>query len=107
MPPYPSDAQLEDEAQALLDRAEALVPDDLPHATVLRTGLAAKEILSASSAPGTTSSSWARAAWAPAASILLGSVSRAVVAHSPVPVLIAQAQAAPAEELEPGEAVVA
>jgi nucleotide-binding universal stress UspA family protein len=105
VPPYPSDVQLEDEARAILDRAEERVPDDVPVASVLRTGLAAKEILKRADCARHDLIVMGSRGLGPAASLVLGSVSRAVAAHSPVPVLIARAHEAPdaaggAEEAE-------
>ena len=93
VPPYPTDAQLEDEARALLDRAEERVPDDVPVATVLRSGLAAKEILKRAECACHDLIVMGSRGLGPAASLVLGSVSRAVVAQSKTPVLIARAPA--------------
>lgn len=97
VPPYPTDVQLEEEAREILDRAEERVPDDMPHASVLRSGLAAKEILKRIDCAGHDLVVMGSRGLGPAASLLLGSVSRSVAAHSPVPVLIARSQAAAAE----------
>ncbi len=43
--PYPTQDGLEREAQEIVERAEALVPDDLPVRTVVGTGPAADAIL--------------------------------------------------------------
>ena len=106
VPPYPTDAQLEDEARAILDRAEDRVPSDVPVASVLRTGLAAKEILKRADCAGHDLIVMGSRGLGPAASLVLGSVSRAVAAHSPIPVLIARAHEAPdaAGEAEEPEA---
>ena len=102
VPPYPTEAQLEENARKILDRAEDRVPDDVPVATVLRTGLAAKEILKRIECANHDLVVMGSRGLGPAASLVLGSVSRAVAAHSPVPVLIARAQPASAEiEVEP------
>jgi nucleotide-binding universal stress UspA family protein len=101
VPPYPTDAQLEDEARALLDRAEERVPDDVPVATVLRSGLAAKEILKRAECACHDLIVMGSRGLGPAASLVLGSVSRAVVAHSSIPVLIARAPAVVRAEMGP------
>jgi nucleotide-binding universal stress UspA family protein len=93
VPPYPTDSQLEDDARAILDRAEERVPDDVPVASVLRTGLAAKEILKRADCAGHDLIVMGSRGRGPAASLVLGSVSRAVAAHSPIPVLVARASA--------------
>ena len=93
VPPYPTDAQLAEKAQEILDRAEARVPDDVPVATVLRSGLAAKEILKRIECAKHDLVVMGSRGLGPAASLLLGSVSRSVAAHSPVPVLVARAPA--------------
>lgn len=98
VPPYPTDAQLEDEARALLDRAEERVPDDVPVATVLRSGLAEKEILERADCACHDLIVMGSRGLGPAASLVLGSVSRAVVARSSIPVLIARAPAVTREE---------
>ena len=105
VPPYPSDAQLEAEARAILDRAEERVPDDVPVATVLRSGLAAREILERADCACHDLIVMGSRGLGPAASLVLGSVSRAVAAHSSIPVLIARGPAVAAEEAEPETAV--
>jgi nucleotide-binding universal stress UspA family protein len=86
--PFPTEEDLEREAQQIVERAEARVPEDVGVSTVVRRGPAARAILDrvetgehdlvviGSRGHGT--------AW----SLLLGSVSRDVLAHSPVPVLV-------------------
>ena len=85
-------------ARAILDRAEERVPDDVPVATVLRSGLAAKEILKRAECACHDLIVMGSRGLGPAASLVLGSVSKAVVAHSPIPVLIARAPAVTREE---------
>ena len=101
VPPYPTDAQLEDEARAILDRAEERVPDDVPVATVLRSGLAAKEILKRADCACHDLIVMGSRGLGPAASLVLGSVSRAVAAHSSIPVLIARGPAVEVEDAGP------
>jgi nucleotide-binding universal stress UspA family protein len=93
VPPYPTDAQLEVEAREILDRAEERVPDDVAVATVFRSGLAAKEILKRAECACHDLIVMGSRGLGPAASLVLGSVSRAVVAQSKIPVLIARAPA--------------
>jgi nucleotide-binding universal stress UspA family protein len=92
--PYPSDEELERQAQEILDRAEREVPEDVPVFTVVRRGEAAKAILERVEQGEHDLVVIGSRGFGSAASLLLGSVSRAVVAHSPVPVLVAHAQPA-------------
>lgn len=86
--PVPSEAQLEREAGEIAERAEALVPEDIPVSTVVRRGPAAKAILERIEAGEHDLVVMGSRGLGPAGSLLLGSVSRAVLAHSPVPVLV-------------------
>lgn len=90
--PYPNDDELEHQAQQIVDRAEALVPDDVPVSSITRRGLAAEAILERVETGGHDLVVMGSRGLGPARSLLLGSVSRAVLAHSPVPVLIARAE---------------
>jgi nucleotide-binding universal stress UspA family protein len=90
--PFPSDEELERQAQEILDRAEREVPEDVPVFTVVRRGEAAKAILERVEQGEHDLVVIGSRGFGSAASLLLGSVSRAVVAHSPVPVLVARAQ---------------
>lgn len=92
--PFPSDEELERQAQEILDRAEREVPEDVPVSTVVRRGEAAKAILERVEQGEHDLVVIGSRGFGSAASLLLGSVSRAVVAHSPVPVLIARAHPA-------------
>ena len=96
--PLPNDDELEQHAQEILDRAEALVPEDVPVWTVLRRGDAAKAILERVEQGEHDLVVMGSRGLGRAASLLLGSVSRDVVAHSPVPVLIARARVGHATE---------
>jgi nucleotide-binding universal stress UspA family protein len=98
--PVPSESELEQETQQLLDRAEERVPDDVPVCTVLRRGSAAKAILQRIRDGEHDLVVMGSRGLGPAGSLLLGSVSRAVLAHSPVPVLVARAGSTPATETE-------
>ena len=92
--PFPSDDELERQAQEILDRAAEDVPDDIPVWTVVRRGDPAKAILERVEQGEHDLVVMGSRGFGRAASLLLGSVSRAVVARSPVPVLIARADAA-------------
>jgi nucleotide-binding universal stress UspA family protein len=106
--PYPSEYELEAPARELLERAEALVPDGIPVSTVVRgVQPPAAAILERVECAGHDLVVMGSRGRGPAASLLLGSVSRAVVAHSPVPVLIAHAQVASVEAREAGKVAVA
>jgi len=96
--PWPSayqttvpDAELVKAAQALVDEAAAEVPDDVSVATVVRVGRPSDEILaSARDAQNDLIVMGARGRGA-ATSLLLGSVSHAVLNQSPSAVLIVHA----------------
>ena len=88
--PYPSTAQLEAEAQAFLDRAEALVPADIPVSSVVRSGPVAKAILDRVECAGHDLVVVGSRGLGPVSSLVRGSVSRSVLASSPVPVLVAR-----------------
>lgn len=91
----PTQDELEHQARELVERAAALVPEDVSVSTVVRRGPVVESILErvrqgehdlvviGSRGRGT------------AGSLLLGSVSHAVAVHSPVPVLVVRALAAP------------
>lgn len=89
----PTDEELEQQAQEILDRASETVPDDIPVWTVVRRGDPAKAILERIEQGEHDLVVMGSRGFGTAASLLLGSVSRAVIARSPVPVLIARAQA--------------
>jgi len=91
--PYPTDADLERQAQEIVDRAEALVPDGVAVSTVVRSGPAAKAILRRIETGEHDLVVMGSRCLGPAASLLLGSVSRTVLARSPVPVLVARRRA--------------
>jgi nucleotide-binding universal stress UspA family protein len=99
MAPLPTEGELAREAQEVADRAAALVPDDVPVSTVVRSGPAAKAILDRVEQGEHDLVVMGSRGLGLAGSLLLGSVSRAVLAHSPVPVLVHPARAgrAPAE----------
>jgi nucleotide-binding universal stress UspA family protein len=91
--PFPTQDELDREAQSIVDRAAALVPDDVPVSTVVRRGQAAKAILERVECGEHDLVVMGSRGLGPAGSLLLGSVSRAVLCRSPVPVLIAPARA--------------
>ena len=93
--PLPREDELEREARETLDRAEALVPEGVPVSTALRRGRVAEEILKRVEAGEHDLVVIGSRGLGRAGSLLLGSVSRAVLAGSPVPVLIARAAARP------------
>jgi nucleotide-binding universal stress UspA family protein len=82
--------ELEREAQQRVDDAEALVPDDVAVSTVVRSGPVAKAILERVTDGQHDLVVMGSRGLGPAGALLLGSVSRAVLADSPVPVLIAR-----------------
>jgi nucleotide-binding universal stress UspA family protein len=92
--PYPTPDELEREAEAIVARAEALVPDDVPVTAVVRSGPAARAILERAKQGGHDLIVMGSRGLGFAGAVLLGSVSRAVVAKSPVPVLIHPLRAA-------------
>lgn len=95
--PYPSTAQLEAEARAFLERAEALVPDDVPVSIVVRSGPVPTAILDRVECAGHDLVVMGSRGLGPVASLVRGSVSRSVLALSPVPVLVARVPEEPAE----------
>jgi nucleotide-binding universal stress UspA family protein len=86
--PYPTDDELKREAEEVLDRARALVPEDLPVSAVARVGRAPDEILAQVARGEHDVVVMGSRGLGRAGSFLLGSVSIAVVAQSSVPVLI-------------------
>jgi nucleotide-binding universal stress UspA family protein len=87
------DDELEREAQQRVDDAEALVPDDIPVSGVVRRGPVAKAILERVEDGQHDLVVMGSRGLGPAGAFLLGSVSRAVLAASRVPVLIARVHA--------------
>jgi nucleotide-binding universal stress UspA family protein len=98
--PVPDEDDLVRQAQKVLARAEALVPEDLPVVTVVERGPAAKAILERIEVGGHDLVVMGSSGLGRVEKLLLGSVSRAVVAHSPIPALIAPGASAPAKLLE-------
>jgi nucleotide-binding universal stress UspA family protein len=89
--PYPTEDDLERDAQRIVDEAEALVPEDVPVCTLVRRGpLIADAILNRVTAGGHDLVVTGSHGRGPLLRLLLGSVSRAVESRSPVPVLVVQ-----------------
>ena len=88
--PYPSDDDLERAAWDVVRRAEVLVPADVPVCSVVRSGRAAAAIVARAEEGGHDLVVVGSRGLGRLGSLLLGSVSRAVAARSPVPVLIAE-----------------
>ena len=99
--PFATDAETEREAQAIVDRAEARVPDDVPVSTLVRRGPAAKVILERVVQGEHDVVVLGSRGRGPAGALLLGSVSSAVLADSPVPVLVHPAAATHRQEWSP------
>jgi nucleotide-binding universal stress UspA family protein len=103
--PFPTEDDLEREAQQIVERAEARVPDGIPVSTVVRRGPAAKAILERVEAGEHDLVVMGSRGHGAACSLLLGSVGRDVQARSPVPVLVVHARP-PARRGEVGEAIL-
>jgi nucleotide-binding universal stress UspA family protein len=103
----PTQDELDRRAEKALDRAEALVPEDVPVSTALRRGGIADEILKRVECGEHDLVVMGSRGLGRAGSLLLGSVSRAVLAGSPVPVMIARAGAAPTTAVDDGDTTAA
>jgi nucleotide-binding universal stress UspA family protein len=90
--PYPSVEDLEREAWDVVRRAEALVPPDVSVCSVVRMGPPAAAILARAEEGEHDLVVMGSRGLGRLGSLFLGSVSRAVVARSPVPVLIVRAR---------------
>jgi nucleotide-binding universal stress UspA family protein len=90
IPRVPSEDELVRDAEKVLAHAEALVPEDVPVVTLVRRGAAAKAILERIELGGHDLVVLGSRGLGRVGGLMLGSVSAAVVAHSPVPVLIAR-----------------
>jgi nucleotide-binding universal stress UspA family protein len=97
--PLWTEADLEYSAREVLEEAEDLIPDDVPFSSVVGHGPAPAAILNRINAACHDLVVMGSRGLGPAGALLLGSVSRAVVAQSPVPVLVTRAEQA--EPLEP------
>jgi nucleotide-binding universal stress UspA family protein len=87
--PYPSDAELELAARHVVEHAEALVPNDVPVTSIVRTGRPADAIVARAVEGGHDLVVLGSRGFGPVRSLLCGSVSRTVAARCPVPVLVA------------------
>jgi nucleotide-binding universal stress UspA family protein len=87
--PYPTQDELLRGVRDVLERAEALVPPDIPVSTVVRAGSPAAEIVKRASEGEHDLVVVGSHRRGVVGSALLGSVSRKVAARSPVPVLVA------------------
>jgi nucleotide-binding universal stress UspA family protein len=92
--PFPDEAELVREAEQTLERAEGRVPEGIPVSTVLRKGSVVKEILKRIENGEHDLVVVGSRGLGPAGSLILGSISRGVLARSPVPVLVARAEPA-------------
>ena len=92
--PFPNEAMLLREVEEIVERAEEQVPEDVPVSTVVRRGSIVNEILKRIDAGEHDLVVVGSRGLGPAGSLLLGSVSRGVLAKSPVPVLVARARTA-------------
>jgi nucleotide-binding universal stress UspA family protein len=90
--PFPNEAELVRHAELVVERAEARVPEDVPVSTVVRRGSVVKEILKRVDVGEHDLVVVGSRGLGPAGALLLGSISRGLVARSPVPVLVARAQ---------------
>lgn len=88
--PYPTERDLERAAREIVERAEALVPPDLCVSTLVRHGSPAAAIVERVVDGDHDLVVMGSHGRGRLASLLLGSVSRAVVARCPVPVLVAR-----------------
>jgi nucleotide-binding universal stress UspA family protein len=91
--PYPTEEELVGHAESVVERAAALVPDDVPVSTVVRSGPAAKAILDRVKHGDHDLVVMGSRGLGLAGSLLLGSVSRAVLVDSAVPVLVHRSRA--------------
>jgi nucleotide-binding universal stress UspA family protein len=98
--PYPTDEQLAREAQEAADRAAALVPADVPVSTVVRSGPAAQAILERAEQGEHDLVVMGSRGLGMSGSLLLRSVSRAVLERSRVPVLVYPARAGRGQRAE-------
>jgi nucleotide-binding universal stress UspA family protein len=91
--PLPTEAELERGAQSVLERLEALVPDDVPVCSIVRRGNVASAILDRVRDAEHDLVVMGSRGHGPLRTLLLGSVSQAVLDRSPVPVLVVRATA--------------
>ncbi|HYZ19006.1 MAG TPA: universal stress protein [Gaiellaceae bacterium] len=89
--PVPAESQLRQTAEEIVERAASLVPDDVAVSTVVRTGPAAQAILERVEAAGHDLVVMGSRGLGGLGMLVLGSVSRDVLARSPVPVHLVRA----------------
>jgi nucleotide-binding universal stress UspA family protein len=99
--PIQTEAELERAARRVVERAADLVPDDVPVSTVVRSGPAAEAILDRVTSGEHDLVVMGSRGLGTAGMLVLGSVSRAVIARSPVPVHVVRSGAT----VRKGEAV--
>jgi nucleotide-binding universal stress UspA family protein len=88
--PYPTEEDLEREARAVVERAAELVPTDVSVSIVVAVGPPAEAILGQAGAGRHDLILMGSHRRGPVGTLVLGSVSREVIARSAVPVLIAR-----------------
>jgi nucleotide-binding universal stress UspA family protein len=91
VPQLPTEAQLQKEAEVLVEKAAASVPDDVPVTTVVRSGSPAQAILDRIVQGEHDLVVMGSRGHGSIQSLLLGSVSQDVAHRSPVPVLVVHA----------------
>jgi nucleotide-binding universal stress UspA family protein len=89
--PVLTDAELEEAARAVVDEAAAAVPEEVPVETLVRVGRPADEIVTTAREGHYDLIVMGARGRGAAASLLLGSVSHAVLNQSPAAVLIVHA----------------
>ncbi len=102
--PYPCEDELERTAEALLERFERLVPEDVPVSTVVRRGHAATAILDRVRDGEHDLVVMGSHGYGPVLTLLLGSVSQAVLERSPVPVLVVRSACVAPGDVDRAEA---
>jgi nucleotide-binding universal stress UspA family protein len=97
--PVMSDADIEAAMKAVVDEAAAKVPEDIPVAKIVRKGLPGDEIITQADEGRHDLIVMGTRGRGAATALLLGSISHAVLNHSPAAVLIVHAEAS-AEQTE-------
>ncbi len=95
-PVVPARQVLAADAERFLERVEERVPGDVPVASIVRVGSPARAILERIEQAGHDVVVMGSRGHGTLPSLVLGSVSRAVVHRSPVPVIVVHASRAPA-----------
>jgi nucleotide-binding universal stress UspA family protein len=99
--PFVADDELAGDARRIVELAEAGVPADVRVSTVVRCGPAAREILARAAIAGHDLVVVGSRGRGRLGSLLLGSVSSAVAARSPVPVLVVRERSTPEQARAP------